>query len=341
VRLREERNVRTHLVEPGALAPLIERGEGLLLAGDEPLLRDLPRGNWIGGTIPYFMSEAGGLVDRRRVFVNELSGGLRCEGIRRYGPDELARVYADLLANDAGFGFMIAPAWSKAHLSFALDAPSYQHFAVRPLAGWIAGTHLAELGTVTPKVFDGRTGEALEDQAVVMRVSVPPGKAVELDVVNIFSQGDGPTISFPSSGFSATAVDIDGRRRNLAEYIAEVGLDTRLPLVADCCGANVNVSFLNVDKAQGEVRFYGPVFADVPYRHARPVADYVSAFLSRLPTDLGESLLFSCNCVLNYLHSGLEGRRTGDIVGPITFGEIAYQLLNQTMVYLVLEETQP
>ena len=72
-------------------------------------------------------------------------------------------------------------------------------------------------------------------------------------------------------------------------------------------------------------------------RHAAPVADYVSAFLSRLPTELGGSLAFSCNCVLNYLHSGLEGRKTGDVVGPITFGEIAYQLLNQTLVYLEIK----
>ena len=28
--------------------------------------------------------------------------------------------------------------------------------------------------------------------------------------------------------------------------------------------------------------------------------------------------------------------RTGEMVGPITFGEVAYQLLNQTMVYLTI-----
>lgn len=28
----------------------------------------------------------------------------------------------------------------------------------------------------------------------------------------------------------------------------------------------------------------------------------------------------------------------GDITGPITFGEVAYQLLNQTMVYLTITE---
>jgi light-regulated signal transduction histidine kinase (bacteriophytochrome) len=37
---------------------------------------------------------------------------------------------------------------------------------------------------------------------------------------------------------------------------------------------------------------------------------------------------------LNYVHAGLEGRRTPGFLGPATFGEIAYQLLNQTLVYL-------
>ena len=34
----------------------------------------------------------------------------------------------------------------------------------------------------------------------------------------------------------------------------------------------------------------------------------------------------------------LEGKRTGEIVGPITFGEIACMLLNQTLVYATIED---
>ena len=328
--------MRRHLYEVDEAAELIRRGHGLLLAGDEGPLRQLPRGNWIAGTIPYFMSELGGLVDRRRIFVNQLPLGLECAGIRRYGEGEIARVFAELPAG--GAGVMIAPYRSRVHLSFALNAPNYEEFAQAPLIGWISGVHLAEIGKVAPKVFDGATGEVLDEQAVVMHLSLPRGKVAEVDVLNIFEQGHGPAITFPASGFTATDVEIDGVRRNLAEYVQETGLDTRLPLVADYCGASINVSFLSADPAQGEVRFFAPVFADVPYRHARPVADYVGAFLSRLPTGLDERIAFSCNCILNYLHSGLEGRRTGNIVGPTTFGEIAYQLLNQTMVYLVIED---
>ena len=51
-----------------------------------------------------------------------------------------------------------------------------------------------------------------------------------------------------------------------------------------------------------------------------------------------DNVVFSCNCVLNYLFSNLENKKTGAFVGPVTFGEIAYQLLNQTLVYLEVKD---
>lgn len=42
--------------------------------------------------------------------------------------------------------------------------------------------------------------------------------------------------------------------------------------------------------------------------------------------------------MLNHLYSGLEGLRTEDLDGPMTFGEAAYQLLSQTIVYVALLE---
>jgi hypothetical protein len=327
-------NMRRHLLGVEEVSALIRRGETLLLAGDEDRLRELPRGRWIAGTIPYFMSDDGGLVDHRRLFAETLPHGFEHSGIRRYDEDAIAQVYADLPAN--GMGIVIAPSGSRVHLSFALNAPRYDRFATAPLFGWISGVHLSELGRARPKVFDGSTGEALEDHAVVMHVAIPHGKAVDLGILNIFEAGEGPEITFPSTGFTAGEARVDGRRHVFSEYVRETGLDTRLPLVADYFGASINVSLQEVDVSRGEVRFFAPVFAGVRYRHARPVPDYVTAFVSALPTGLGDHIALSCNCVLNYVHSALEGRRTGDIVGPFTFGEIAYQLLNQTMVYLTV-----
>lgn len=326
--------MRRHLLELEEVAALVRSGATLLLAGDEPRLRLLPPGRWIAGTIPYFIGDEGGTVDRQRIFAEELPPALELVDVARYDEERISRVYADLPPD--GMGIAIVPAESRVHLSFALNAPRYDRFATAPLFGWVSGVHLSELGAARPKAFDGTTGEALDADAVVMRVRIAPGHRVELGIVNIFEMGDGPAITFPSTGFAARTASVDGRPRDFAEYVGSTGLDTRLPLVADYHGARINVSFQSVDLERGEVRFFAPVFAGVVYRHAKPIADCVEAFASAIPRSATRDVALSCNCVLNYLNCGLEGRRTGDVVGPTTFGEIAYQLLNQTMVYLTV-----
>jgi PAS domain S-box-containing protein len=89
-----------------------------------------------------------------------------------------------------------------------------------------------------------------------------------------------------------------------------------------------------LDPQNGRVEFYAPVVSGVDYKLAAPIKDYVSEFEASLKALSPDNVLFSCNCILNYLYSSLEGRRTGAFVGPATFGEIGFQLLNQTLVYL-------
>lgn len=99
------------------------------------------------------------------------------------------------------------------------------------------------------------------------------------------------------------------------------------------------MSFRSIDEAGGEVRFYAPVFSHVQYRHARPITDYVSQFVSKIPQNLDGRVAFSCNCILNFLYSNLEGKRTGNVACPITFGEVACQLLNQTLAYVTVVDS--
>jgi hypothetical protein len=317
------------------VASLIQEGKSLALAGDEAVLRQVPRGNWIGGTIPYFIGAAGGVCSREAIHVTLLEQDVQSVQIARYDARSIDRVYVDGAA--AGYSLMIIPAESPSHLRFALGAPGFDRFAHRPLVGWIAGVHLGELGKAAARVFDGRTGEAMSDGAVVMHVRLAAGKAAELAILNIFEMGDGPGIEFERDGFEAREARVGGNRVNLAKWLDDHQVDTRLPLVADYLGTRVNVSFQSVDAAAGVVRFYAPVFVGVSYRHARPVADYVTAFMQQVPADIGR-VAFSCNCILNYLYSELEGKRTGGFTGPVTFGEIAYQLVNQTLAYLMIRD---
>lgn len=314
----------------------ITQGRHLLLAADERVLSQLPTGNWIGGTIPYFMTERGGQFTQEQIYVTEIPKYILHTSITMYALNQIDRVYTDIPAN--GVGFILIPAASPTLLSFALNAHKFEGFALHPLIGWITGVNLADLGKVTPKIFDGTTGKHYEDGALVMHITLPQTKAAEINILNIFEQGASDVITFAHDGFSVTEASINGEQRNFAEYIQERELDIRLPLVADYNGAMINTSFQQIDAAAKRVDFYAPVFRGMTYKHAKPVRDYVSQFLAQLHRQEAESMIFSCNCILNYLYSELEGKHTGNITGPITFGEVAYQLLNQTLVYLTITE---
>jgi signal transduction histidine kinase len=324
------------MVNVDEFASQLSDGRPLFVAGDEDLLRRLPKGDWVGGTSAYFIGEAGGLHSRDRlssVVVPEFATGFT---IKVYDAASIADVYTD--APDNGYSLIVIPSASNTLRAFALNGPRYANFASRPLAGWVSGVDLADVGKVAPRVFDGRTGAAYDDAAVVLHVSLPRSKTAEVGLINIFEPGDGDVLTFAVDGFAAKEVFVDGKPVSFVRYIKERRLDIRLPLVADYNGAMVNTSFQRVDEAFQEVRFYGPVFRGVRYRHARPIGDYISAFSSQLPKELAGGVDYSCNCILNYLYAELEGRRTPGFTGTMTFGEIAYQLLNQTLVYLKIED---
>jgi len=316
------------------VASLIEDGHTLLLAGEENLLRKLPQGKWIGGTIPYFITpEAGGIFSQDRIFVTDISEVTASVRLMTYDENTMGRVYTD--SGNTGFSFAVIPAMSPVHAHFAVSGPNYRNFGIQPLVGWISGVHLDDLGEITPKAFDGMTGLAHDTRAVVMHVTLVQGKAVDVGIVNIFEQGDGDTLTFASDGFVCTDVMVNGLRENFADYIIRNKLDTKVPLVADYYGALINISFQSFEPG-GAVKFYAPVFSGIRYRHAKKIQKYSTEFEAQLDKNEvdGKDVVFSCNCILNYLYSCLEGRKTEPFVGPVTFGEVAYQLLNQTLVYL-------
>lgn len=320
-----------HLMSIDEAARFIRSGRGVTIAGDEAALRKLPRGMWIGGTIPYFMAEEGGLCSRDKVFVNELPLASGEPGLCCYDLNSIDQVCQD--APDNGFSVLILPAFSDIHERFSRDAPEFEGMYLQPLVGWIAGVHLDELESKKPKVVFGPTGEFLEDQAVAMHVAIAPERSASIEIVNLFTPGGGPDIRFPDHGFEVRDVVINGESVNFARYLTDARIDTRLPLVADYCGAFINVSIQSVDVGAGIVHLYAPVFPNIDYRVAGSIPPYAETFAKVVPEDQGE-IAFCCNCVLNYLYGDLEGKHTDRMHGPMTFGEIAYQLVNQTMVYL-------
>jgi hypothetical protein len=158
-----------------------------------------------------------------------------------------------------------------------------------------------------------------------------------IHTVNLFRPGTGPAIQFAQAGFEASQAIVGGKTVDFAAYLKKATADASLPLVADYAGTNINVSIKAIDGAAGRVSFYAPVFPGVDYRLAAPVANYAETFAREVPKNANP--LLACNCILNYVFGKLEGKRTAPFVGPITFGEIAHQLVNQTLVYLACEDT--
>ncbi|WP_172331210.1 hypothetical protein [Mangrovicoccus sp. HB161399] len=314
----------------------IAAGKTLLIAGSETALRHLPKGRWIGGTSVYFLTAEGGRCDEEDVFVTEFETATSCR-IRHYGPDALPGLAQARFEH--GISAILIPAFSKAHAQFAIEGAGYEGVFDQPLMGWITGTHLDEIGKTTPKIFDGLTGAVYDEGAVLLHAELPAGTMAELDIINLFQQDPAAdTIVFDTDGFSAETAQVNGETVDFAAYVASKGLDTKLPLVADYAGAMINVSFQSVDADKHRVQFYAPVIAGVEYKLAKSTGDYATSFAARIGSEGGEEL--SCNCILNYLYGEMEGKKTGSFTGPATFGEIAYILLNQTLVHLKFEAAE-
>jgi hypothetical protein len=305
----------------------------LIVAGDEDLLCKLPRGNWIGGTIPYFMTPEGGLMSRTHAFVSPVPEFARDVRISIYDGETIGQIGVE--SPDNGYTVLIIPNRSELHQQFAMEAPHFEQLFLKVVAGWISGRHAEDAGKVEPKVVVGTSGEVLTTKGVAIHVELPHDYQAQVGIVNIFDPGDGDEIQFPSSGFVMNECIINGQRQSITDSMGRVALDPRLPLVANYCGTRCNVSILSVDLPGNSLSLAAPVFEGVTYRQARPVGNYPESFMAAIPADL-ENVVFSCNCLFNYLYGELKGRRTGNLEGPMTFGEIAYQLLNQTLVYITV-----
>lgn len=322
------------LLTVAEITTLIEEGEYLLVAGDEKLLNELPEGNWIAGTSPYFMTPQGALTTRDKLFVTKLPSYFENIKIKSYDETNIDQVYND--GFDNGVSFIIIPSSSAVHLKFAVGAPNYENFATKPLIGWISGFHLDDMLTATPKVFNGFSSENSSNLAVVMHASLPPTKYAEINIINLFEQGNGDTVEFLEDGFVITDIVVNGAKRNFYEYLKEIKHDLKFPLVANYQGAMINVSYQRLDDEKKIVHLYTPVFRGMEYRHASKIKDYLTEYGKLMPKDDLDSISFSCNCILNYVYSELEGKTTEGVIGPFAFGEVAYQLLNQTLAYLTI-----
>ncbi len=307
---------------------LIEEGRILHIAGDLSLLSRLPKGKWIGGTTPYLIAKEGGIFTKDKLYVDEFDFA---EDIRicTYGRYNVFQILEDCFDN--GFTLMVLPYGSDVAASYAREAPDVDELLMHPVAGWVSGSDLN--GEMDPRAFDGTAATGFPDKAVAMHVKLPADKSAFINIVNIFEDDKtDPVITFNENDLSVKRCSVNGQDVNFAEYIKKHNIDPRLPLVADYNGVYINTSIMAVEA--DKVSFYAPVFRNIEYRFAVNVSDYVEAFKKKYASSGAVKPVFSCNCILNYTYGELEGKKTPPFAGPVSFGEVGYQLLNQTLVYL-------
>jgi hypothetical protein len=337
------------LTEKNIVADMIRSGETLMLSGSEEMLTGLPQGNWVGGTSVYFMNEDGGQKCVDKIFVMKLPTEASLEQIKFYDSESLQGISQN--TPDNGYTYLLIPFGSKAHSNYAENAPS----STKVTIGWVSGVALEDIGKKTAKVFNGQTGQMSESDALAMHCSLPNGRYASISIINIYEASKKATIVFPKSGFDVDDCFIDGKPANIVDYINENSIDTTAPMVThmrfgssnlkraidlshpmfeDYGGNYVNISFASIKDRHASL--YAPIFKDVKYFFARPVEDYMAEYQKQL-NRVHDGHAFSFSCILNYANSNLEGKVTKGMYGPFTFGEIAYQLLNQTLVYLEIK----
>ena len=311
------------------VSTMIREGRRLFLAGDTKILSQLPKGNWIGGTTPYFILRPEQMVEStEKLFVDFLPDFVEATEVREYDLSNIKNIYSDAPQN--GFTAIIIPFGSSILSEFALNVTGYKDFARYPLCGWVSGQRLDAITTEKSYVRSGVSDVLCSDKAVAMHVTLPADKYAEIHMSNSFEQGAGDLITFDCKTLVVKDAMVNGVKQNFATYLREAKIDTKMPLVANYSGAMLNTNCFVVET--DTVYLSSPVFEQVEYRFARQ-----SAFAPEQETT-PENVVMSASCVLNYVWPELCGKYIEIINAPAVYGQIAYQLISQITMSVTISD---
>ena len=309
----------------------IESGATGIISGYGDLLKQLPKGNWIGATTARFLDVDGGIISEDKLFITDLSDYVTDFKIKLYDENQIPDIFTG--GFDNGFQYILIPMQSKVHMKYGTSAFTDPNLFANPIVGWIADAN------PTAMVVNGKTGEMSNSLAVVMHCRLPENKRANLEIVSPFVQGDGDTFVFTDYSFDVTACYINGKLENALDYWKKNNIDMRLPLVTNISGASINVSLCELDEANRTLKLAAAVIPGMEYKIARqlPDSDYTKAFKANIPAE-ADSIVSFMSCYLNFEYMKLKGQKLGNLTGPFGQGEIAYLLLNQTTVYLYIKD---
>lgn len=337
----------------------ISDGRAMVLSGGEEVLSSLPKGNWIGGTSTYFMNTDKAVVSKQKIFVDDFTDVAENFKISLYSTKNIHEISIDAYEN--GFTTLILPSDSPVYSDFGFNSLSYDKIFNNPVVGFVAGVIPDEIvnkyetsdgsdkvydrtkregdnEVPLPTVFNGQTLEKYHDVGVAMHVELPDNKVARVEILNVEQiDKDSPNITFPKTDFVQSECFIDGERHNIADFLLKEVQRTNYNIVADYNGSIVSRDIKLINPLLREVHFYTAVFDDEVYYLASRIDDYKRMFDRDLEFINKDNVLYSCVCMSCYMRGDLDQRKI-DIEGVFGFGEIAYHVLNRTLIYLEIDE---
>jgi hypothetical protein len=313
----------------------IKQGRIMHLCGNESTLKDLPKGNWIAGMTAYFMDNVGKICDNK-IYVDDFSFiAEECE-VATFDENNISEI-AKRNKYTNGFIFVVLPIDSQVYYTFANHSLEYENIYDNPVVGYVSSVLLSNYGKIQPKVAIGSEGVLHDNKAAVMYVKVSDRLRVRAEIMNLDTIDDTtPALKFPKTGFKQSDCLIDGKPGNIASYLEAVkGRIGHYPqLITSQNGALVVRDVKSVNVEAGEAVFFSPAYESDIHYIVKQNNDYLATFNRRLGRKTDVIACMSCT---SYFWQGDFDYRHIDFNGVYTFGEIAYQLLNKTIVTLEVD----
>lgn len=98
---------------------IISEGRVLHIAADDSLLKQLPKGKWIAGTTPYFITDEGGVLCKDKLFVNKIDLAEDCK-VEVHDKNSVLNVTGNAYEN--GMIFMVIPFASEVAAHYSKEA---------------------------------------------------------------------------------------------------------------------------------------------------------------------------------------------------------------------------
>jgi hypothetical protein len=311
------------------ISAMILAGDKLLLAGSAKLLAQLPAGDWMGGCTNIFVQyPESRLTTFDKLFVHQLPDFVTDVEIKEYDETNIKDIFNDGPEN--GFTVLVMPFASPVAVEYSLHATEYDNFAVNPVCGWLAAHSQETFLTERANTVSGRLPGILSEQGMAMHISLPENKYAEVHIFNPYRQDNGDSIMFDDNKIMVKDAIINGVKRNFAEYLREKNVPVLYPLVADYLGSMMNnvICYIGED----EVMMGAGVFINMEYR-----LGVLNEQLEE-PSVLNKKNVYSMTCSINYSNPHICGKYMQKVNGPAVWGEIAYQQVGLTTVYVIIDD---